>query len=482
MADKDFGKIAPNRLHWYNGCDTSSTLRLWKWQKARLGPFTSTWRDLVNPAFWALGHVERWGALLSETNVRAYDAQLVERIEEAKSRLFSHKEVPKDFNVRSPDQKKALLFGKLGLKSVAKTKKGNASTGEDVLEELQFLHPDNAIIPAIRDLAKAEINRSSYGIEYLRHIGYDGRVHPLYGIIRSGRLSTKRPTIQNLTSPDDDDEVEDDGKLARGCYVAPEGYVFVSLDYSMQELRCAAMLSGDEELAADLNLQDFHANTARLVFNVPPTDKPTKLQRRSGKTCNFGIAFDQGSNGLARKLTELRTKDARENNLSAPAPVEESEAQGYIDRLLGKYKKFAAWRRREVAAGEASGDSWSRWGGWVFRRQVHEIGEIGDQKHTKRKVSHAKRVCINNPIQNQANNLCLMSLYRCVARIIDEGLPAELCMSIHDALNFYMRADVWQEIAAKMREEMLGYDTGCATLKVDIEVGPDFGHMKKVSI
>lgn len=479
---KDFTKISENVLHAYNGADTASTLLLYRWQKERWGPFGTTYRNLVGPAFWALGHVERWGALLSEKNVRAYDALLETRIGEAKARLHACDGVPADFNPRSPDQRCALLFKHYGLKPIGLTKTRQPSTDDDNLAELQFQHPKIEAIPALRDLVAAATAKSNYGINYLRHIGFDGRVHPSYRIVRSGRLATRQPTIQNLKSPNDDDEVEDDGKLARGCYAAPDGYKFVSIDYRQNELRMAAELSGDEQLAADLDSSDFHTGRARDVFSLKADEKPSKLQRRSGKTINFGIAFDQGPAGLAAALTILQVEDARERGKAAPPPVSKDIAQRYIDSLLKKYPKFAAWRRQQVHAGETSGDSWARHGLWAFRRQQWDVGETGKGRGVEAKIGKARRVFINNPIQCMANALMLVALHRCVARILDEDLPAQLVMSIHDACCFYVREDVWQEVTAKMKEEILRQKLQYVKLLVDIEVGDDFGHLEKVEI
>jgi DNA polymerase I len=480
---KDFSRIPPNKLHWYNGCDVSATLRLYHQQRGRMGPFLGTFRDLIQPAFWALGHVERWGALPSERNLRLYDQHLQTRIQKARDDLSRFPQVPADLNPKSPKQMQALLFGTLGMKAVRKTKAKAPSADADSLEELHALYPQHGdLIQGIKDLSSATNMRSMYGVEYLKHVGFDGRVHTTYRIVRTQRLASKQPNLQNLKSPDDGDE-EDDGKWARSVYVCPDGYVIVSLDYGQLELRVPAILSGDDVMIdAFLAGKDFHRVSAAGVFKKPEEDV-TKLERRIGKVLNFKNLFGGGAYALAKDLTFQATVQARKDGKPIPPPVTEKAAQGYIDGWWRTFPKLSAWAEEQMARGKAQGESWARYMNWCMRRQATEIGIVGDSPAANRVRKHWEHVLLNNPIQTIANCFALEALYRCVADILDNDLPAQLAMTIHDALVFYLREDCWQDLARRFRHHMTNFDTGRLPLKVDCEMSrSDFGHMDKVDL
>lgn len=291
---KDFRRIPHDQLRWYNGLDVAATLLLYRDQQRRAGVFEEVWRRLHGPAFHALGIVERWGALLSEKNVRAYDAFLQTRVAKVREGLKAHPIVPEDLNVKSPQQLHALIGGKLKLKSPMKTDTGAPSYGGEALEEMQKTqaeagnHATAELLGHLREYLAARSMLASYGVGQLKHVGFDGRVHTTYKLSRSARLRSARPNLQNLKSPDDDPDLaeeDDDGKWARGCWVCPEGTSWVNLDYSQNELRVAALVSGDEAMIADFNSGiDFHRRTAQRVFAKAEV---TKLERRVAKVINF---------------------------------------------------------------------------------------------------------------------------------------------------------------------------------------------------
>lgn len=468
---KDFRKINPNRLRWYNGLDCSATLALYHWQKERMGVFESTWRRLHQPATRALTKMERWGAILSRPSVLAYDAFLKARIERTRADLSAIGVSP-DINVKSNPQMSKLLYQDLGLKVISRTKGGAPSCDSETLEELEKLHPHVEALPLIRKLAGERSYLAMYGEGQLKHIGYDERVHTQYKVIRSGRLSSSAPNLQNLKSPDDDvnlKEEDDHGRWARGCWVCPEGYVWVNLDYSQVELRVAAILANDEAMIqAFLSGRDFHEERARQMFAVPEGTAVTKQQRRVAKIINFMIPYGAGADAVGRDLK-----------------IEKAKAQEYIDASMASAPQLAKWLREEVQKGMTSGSSWAVWKkqGWVHRRPVPDIGEEGSDKMSLKRRSHAERVCKNNPIQNIANCFALSSLARLVSWVEDSGVDAEVNLTVHDSIAMYAREDIALEVAATAKELMSRYDTGPLPLKVDVEIGKrDLGHLEKVKL
>jgi len=471
MAEKDFRRIPPNRLHWYCGLDTAATLALYKHQRSNPGRFENTWRRLHGPALHALGTVERWGAILSRENVMAYDTFLNGRIERVRADLTQFPEVPTELNVKSPKQMQELFFTKLKLKPTMRTDSGAPSCSGEALEQLQKENPNVGCIPLIREWLEARSMIAMYGEGILKHIGYDERVHTKYRIVRTGRLSSRDPNLQNLKSPDDDPDLaeeDDNGKWARGCWVCPEGWVWVNLDYSQVELRVAAMMSGDKNMIeAFASGKDFHQERAAQIF-AKPAEKVTKLERRIAKVINFMIPYGASEFAVAGNLG-----------------ITPEKAKEYIDAYMESAPGLDAWLRGEVRRGHETGASWSVYEpeGWTHKRDVFDIGEPvtkGD-KLARERVGHAERVCKNNPIQNIANCFSLASLSRVVPWIEDSGIPAQLVMTVHDNLALYARADVWEEVAHEVKAIMQDFETGPVELKVDVELGrKDLGHLEKV--
>ncbi len=275
---KSFGNIPPNDLHVYNGRDTSVTLQVYKAQESKMGALCRTWRNLVGPAFEALAIVERNGIMLSAEAVGVYDFWLKAREDILVQSLAKYSQIPVGFNRCSPLQMRHLLFDILKVVSNKKTKTGVLSADRGVMEEASKQHP---CIKVLCELAVIGKQRSTYGLSILKHISpVDDRVHTTFKIVRTGRLSSSNPNLQNVTRG----EVSgDEGEWARGCYVAPSGSKIVNLDFSQLELRTAAMLSGDTAMSrAFQSGVDFHTSTAALMYGVP-IDKVEKSQRSAAK-------------------------------------------------------------------------------------------------------------------------------------------------------------------------------------------------------
>lgn len=469
---KDFRKIPPNRLHWYNAMDTVTTMDVAEAQRQRLGAFTSTWRNLWQPALDALGYVERWGAILSEDNVRTYDTFLGKQIQDKREQMLADHNIPITFNPNTDDLPK-LLFDKWKIRPEGKTKTGKPSLDKEAMSAMADHNPSvSRPITDIRELKDFLSARSRAGLGMLKHISYDGRVHTTFGITRSFRLTSKEPNTQNLKSQEDDDDDEDPGKFARGCWVPPEGYVILALDYGQNELRTACWLSKDTKMAAALDGGDFHRTTAQGIFQ---TQDILKWMRRVGKETNFGIVFGQTDRGLSDKLNGIPAADRNNKTFTR------TECQGYIDGLLRTYSQLGKYLRRCVRDGELTGYSVAKWGPWLHRRQVPDMGYPADDKRYRRHRSHAENVCKNGPIQTVANCIGLDALVRVVQWIHDTGFPAQVNLTVHDSLVLYVREDLWEEAAHTVRDIMLDYGTGIVKLKVDIELGRnDYGTLEKV--
>ena len=201
-----------------------------------------------------------------------------------------------EFNINSPKQLAGILYDELGLKAGKKR-----STAADVLEKLASQHP---MIPLLLEHRKYQKIYSTYAVGLSKHVLKDGKIHTIFNQIQTqtGRLSSSEPNLQNISVRDEE------GKEIRKAFVASEGHVLLSADYSQIELRILAHMSGDERLIeAYRSAQDIHAITASEVFHVPLAEV-TPLQRRNAKAVNFGIVYGISAFGLSEDLSISRKR------------------------------------------------------------------------------------------------------------------------------------------------------------------------------
>lgn len=461
-----FASMHPNDLHAYSGRDGACTLLVHQKRRPKMKDLQHTWKTLIGPAFDALAIVERNGMLPSRDTIHAYDKWLEHKQEDALRQLHSVEGVPASFSHTSNPQKAALLYDTLKLR---RPKGGGNSVAKDHLKTIEKDHP---VVSLLMLLSKLDKQRSTYGLNLLNHISpLDGRIHTRFGLVRTTRLSSREPNMQNITKPDD--EVEDDlGTWARSCFVAPKGYKLVALDYSQMELRVAAMLSGDEAMAAAFESgHDFHKMTAAAGYGVRPEDV-TKAMRKAGKSLNFAIVFGQNEYGIAAGLG-----------------ISVSEAKKLMDNLLKRYQKLARWRNEQINNAKMRGGIKASWTAgilnWHYRRDtaniVYMLGRDTDQARRIRK--HWQNVALNSPIQGIANWFSLASI-AAVVDYVEEVWPGvvRVVMSVHDEILLECPEELVEEVVVACRRIMLQWPSGCVKLKVDAEVGDDWGHMKDLPL
>jgi DNA polymerase-1 len=468
LSDEDdkggnsIASLSPNNLHAYGGRDAFTTLLIHREQQARPGKLSHMYDALVGPAFDALAIVERNGILLSEANVRAYDAYLQAHFLRADTSMRSFPEVPAGFSPGSAVQTAALLYDVLKLPCTAKTKGGGRSVAADALVVLKDKHP---IIPCLIELAKLRKQISTYGLSMLEHISsLDGRVHTTFKLVRTGRLSSAEPNCQNITRPD---EAGDEGEWARGCFVAPPGSKLISLDYGQLELRAAAMLSGDEKMAAAFESgHDFHRMTASAAFKVKP-EAVTQTQRQVGKVLNFAIVFGKSAYSIAME-TGLRPE----------------EAEALVASLLETYPKLGIWLRTQESNADVKGELFAEWNppgsrlNWAHRRSLAGIGEIGTSKEADKRRRHYRNVAKNDPIQWLANCFALASLTEAVRWTVEERPEVKVVMVVHDEILFESPDGLVDEVVREGKRIMLSWPSGVVKLKVGAEVGQTWGSMQ----
>jgi DNA polymerase-1 len=349
-----------------------------------------------------------------------------------------------EFNLNSPIQLSEVLFNTLNLptKGVKKTSRGY-STGAKELEKLKDSHP---VIPKIIEYREAAKLLSTYIIPMPDLADDDGRVHTTFtqNVTATGRLSSKDPNMQNIPVR------TEEGKRIRTGFVAPEGKVLVSADYSQFELRLAAILSGDQNLIDDCNNGiDIHTKTAAEAFHVP-FEQVAKEQRRAAKVVNFGILYGMSVRGLseAAKMPFYEAKEFIENYFRLRAPIKQkleqilkqAREEGFVETFYG--------RRRPTPDVKSSN--------FVIRQA-------------------AERAAMNMPIQGTEADLMKRAMIH-----VDKALPegAELVMQIHDSLIVECDEEQAEKVAEILQREMEHVAPELEVkLAVEVTIGKNWGEL-----
>ena len=379
------------------------------------------YREIELPLCDVLYRMECEGIAIDANQLEQFGAMLTERIAACEELIFSYSDGK--FNINSTKQLGQLLFEKLGLPPVKKTKTGY-STNADVLEKLKGKHP---IIPAIMDYRMLTKLKSTYADGLIKEIREDGRIHTTFQnlVTATGRLSSTEPNLQNIPVR------TDLGAEIRKMFVPREGCVLVDADYSQIELRVLAHIAGDKTMQeAFCAGYDIHTATAAQVFNVP-VESVTPLQRRHAKAVNFGIVYGISEFSLAEDIGVTRY-----------------EARAYIDNYLTNYQGVRAYMKKVVEDAREIGYTETLYG----RRRY--IPELKSSNFNIR--SGAERIALNTPIQGTAADLIKLAMIR-VEEALNEHFPeAKLLLQVHDELIVECPEEQASQVVELISREMQG--------------------------
>ena len=397
---------------------------------------TALYRDMELPLCEVLYRMENRGIRIDRDQLEQFGQMLSQRIADCEKLIFSYS--GETFNINSPKQLGELLFDKLGLPPVKKTRTGY-STNAEVLEKLKDKHP---IIPAIMDYRMLTKLKSTYADGLLKEIREDGRVHTTFQnlVTATGRLSSTEPNLQNIPVR------TDLGAEIRKMFVPNPGCVLVDADYSQIELRVLAHIADDAAMQkAFCDHVDIHTATASQVFGVP-VEKVTPLQRRHAKAVNFGIVYGISEFSLAEDIG-----------------VSRHEAKAYIDNYLSNYQGVRAYMKKVVEDAKEIGYTQTLYG----RRRY--IPELKSSNFNVR--SSAERITLNTPIQGTAADIIKLAMIR-VENALNEQFPdAKLLLQVHDELIVECPEEIAPEVAKLVSREM----EGVAQLKVPLTAEAHFG-------
>lgn len=395
------------------------------------------YNEVELPLVTVLAHLEINGFLVDDNQLKEFADKLGEKIDALTNEIYML--AGEEFNINSPKQLGVILFEKLELKPVKKTKTGYA-TNADVLEKLRDKHPIVNFIMEYRQLAKL---KSTYcdGLTAVVNPNTH-RIHSVFTqtVTVTGRLSSTEPNLQNIPTR------TELGREIRKMFVAKDGYVLVDADYSQIELRVLAHIANDETMInAFRNNEDIHAVTASQVLGIPLEDV-TKEQRSSAKAVNFGIVYGIGEFSLAQDLH-----------------ISVKEAKAYIESYLEKYHGVRNYM--ESIKEQAKKDGYVK----TMLNRIRYIPELKSPNYNIRQFG--ERVALNTPIQGTAADIIKLAMVRVDNRLINEGLKSKLILQVHDELIVEAHKDEVDKVKQILSEEMQNAMELNVPLKVDMSTG-----------
>ena len=393
--------------------------------------------ELEMPLLPLLAEMEWTGVRVDLEALAALSREVDAQIDTLRERIHAQAGAP--FNIASNKQLAGVLFEKLNLPILRRTKTG-PSTDQDVLEKLAREHPLPAAVLELRQLAKL---KGTY-LDALPLLidPRDGRLHTTFNqaTAATGRLSSSDPNLQNIPTR------TDLGRRIRRAFVAEPGALLISADYNQIELRILAHMSQDPVLCDSFARQvDIHTQTAAEVFGVPLADVSVTM-RSAAKAINFGIAYGLSAFGLSQRL-ELPPK----------------EAQAIINRYFERYHGVREWLDATIEAARREGSVSTLFG---RRRLLPDL-------HSKNMMVRqgAERMAVNTPIQGTAADLIKRAMLRATQQLTAGGFAARMTLQVHDELVFEAPAAEATAVATLAREAMEG--AGTLSVPLVVTVGTD---------
>ncbi|HBH00516.1 MAG TPA: DNA polymerase I [Candidatus Rokubacteria bacterium] len=419
--------------------------RYWERAAAELRA-TELWRvyeEVERPLVPVLAAMERHGIRVDPLRLEAFAKELERSLDNLTREIWQL--AGEEFTIASPRQLAQILFEKLKLPVLRRTKTG-PSTDERVLTELALGHPLPAKILEHRSLAKL---KGTYADTLPGLVDpATGRIHTTFNqlVAATGRLSSQDPNLMNIPIR------TELGRRIRAAFIPQEGWRFVAADYSQIELRILAHLSGEPALIASFRRgEDIHARTASEVFRVPPGEV-TALQRTIAKSANYAILYGVSAFGLSQATR-----------------IDQKEAQRYITDYFASHPYVRAFIDRTLAEGRARGYVTTLLG----RRRY--LPDLVSGNPVARNA--AERMAMNAPVQGTASDMIKIAMVRAQAALAARGLAARMLLQVHDELLFEAppaEAPAVEALAREVMEAALPLDV---PVVVDVKAGKDWAEV-----
>ncbi len=398
----------------------------------------SVYREIELPLVDVLVKIEQNGVLVDQNQLYHQGVEVGNKLAEIEQSIFQL--AGEEFNLSSPKQIQSILYDKLNLPILRKTPKGQASTAEDVLEELALNYPIPALLLDHRSLNKL---KSTYIDKLPNKIdATTGRVHTSYqqAVASTGRLSSTSPNLQNIPIR------TAEGRRIREAFTAPEGKRILALDYSQIELRIMAHLSADDNLlqAFEQGL-DVHRATASEVFSCA-LDAVENDQRRAAKAINFGLIYGMSAFGLGKQLN-----------------IGRNEAQQYVETYFKRYPGVKRYMEETKQLAREQGYVET-----VFGRRLY-LPDINAKNAMQRQ--YAERTAINAPMQGTAADIIKRAMLDVHLWLAEDGDKTRMIMQVHDELVF----EVNEHDIDRNRDKIGQLMTSAANLSIKLEVDAGVG-------
>ncbi|NLJ59086.1 MAG: DNA polymerase I [Tissierellia bacterium] len=381
---------------------------------------TALYEEIELPLIEVLAYMEFTGFKVDKNVIDKLGQHFTEEILQLEKSIFEL--AGEEFNINSPKQLSVILFEKLGLPVIKKTKTGY-STDAEVLEKLRSEHEIADKIIEYRQMVKLN---STYVEGLKNEINQDtGRVHSIFNqtIASTGRISSTEPNLQNIPTR------TEEGRELRKAFVAEEDYILCDADYSQIELRVLAHLANEKNLIdAFRHHLDIHSKTASQVFHVELSEVTSEMRDRA-KAVNFGIVYGISDYGLSRDLNIAR-----------------KEAKKYIDNYMAYYSNIEKYMKDIVEQGKRDGYVTTYFG----RRRY--IPELSSRNFNIR--SFGERIALNTPVQGTAADIIKSAMVGVYNRLKNNKMKSRLILQVHDELIIEAHKEELEEVKDILREEM----------------------------
>lgn len=437
-----FDQVELEKAKNYGAQDADVTLQLSQLllPKLREEGLLRLFEEVEMPLAVVLAKVEMNGVKIDSELLKEFSKEIEIQLQQKIERIYGL--AGEVFNINSSQQLGKILFEKLKLPVIKKTKTG-FSTDVEVLEKLSLHHELPLEILGYRNLAKL---KSTY-VDALPKLVHPetGRVHTSYNqtVTATGRLSSSDPNLQNIPVR------TEEGNRIRQAFIPEKGWWILSADYSQIELRILAHLSQDETLIEAFRRdEDIHSRTASEIFGVP-MEKVTPLMRRQAKVINFGIIYGMSAYGLSQQLG-----------------TEPKIAQTYIDEYFKKYPGVQIYIQKSLEEARTKGYVTT-----LLQRRRY-LPEINSPTASIRQAS--ERVAINTPLQGTAADIIKVAMIRIQNQLDKLRLKTKMIMQVHDELVFEVPEEEMEMASRMVREEMESVTELSVPLRVSLGSGKNW--------
>lgn len=396
------------------------------------------------PLVKVLSEMENQGFSVDMETLNQIGFELSEEIDILTAQIYDL--AGEEFNINSPKQLGVILFEKLNLPVIKKTKTGY-STDAEVLEELSSKHGIVEKILNFRQLVKL---KSTYIDGLLSSVYKDGKIHSSFNqtVTATGRISSTEPNLQNIPI-----KLEQGRRIRKAFIPSSENYVILSADYSQIELRVLAHISKDENLIdAFRSNQDIHRRTASEILSIP-IEQVTAMERSRAKAVNFGIVYGLSDYGLSRDIK---------------IPIK--EAKKYIDNYFERYKGVKEYLDSAIKEGKDKG---------YVKTLMNRLRYIPEINSSNRNVKMlGERLAMNTPIQGTAADIIKIAMVKVANRIKTEGLKSRLILQVHDELVLEVEKNELESVKSIVADEMENAIALEVPLIVDVKWGKNWYEAK----